>query len=89
MPTILRIRGYRIGFYQADLGEPPHVHARRQEGNAKFWMKPVELAASRGFAMHQISEIRSILEEFQDTILAAWREQEEHRGDRSGENPRR
>ncbi len=48
MPTILRIRGYRIGFYQADLGEPPHVHVRRQEGNAKFWMKPVEFLDDSG-----------------------------------------
>jgi hypothetical protein len=44
------------------------------------------LAASRGFAPHQVSEIRSILEEFRELILAAWREQENKRGDRSSEN---
>lgn len=87
VPTILRIRGYRIGFYQADLVEPPHVHVRKQEGHAKFWMTPVELAVSRGFAPHQVSEIRSILEEFREPILAAWQEQENKRGDRSSENP--
>lgn len=26
MPVILRIKGYRFWFYQADLDEPPHVH---------------------------------------------------------------
>jgi hypothetical protein len=48
MPTILRIKRYRIGFYQADLSEPIHVHVRKQNGEAKYWMDPVELAGSKG-----------------------------------------
>ena len=34
MPTILRIKGYRIGFFSADGDEPPHVHV--DKGNGKF-----------------------------------------------------
>ena len=26
MPVVLRVRGYKFWFYEAGLGEPPHVH---------------------------------------------------------------
>lgn len=87
MPTILRIRGYRIGFYQADLAEPPHVHVKKQGGEAKFWMESLTLAESRGFREHELNEIRRILVDHQPSILAAWRAEERNRGDRASENP--
>jgi hypothetical protein len=80
MPTILRIRGYRIGFYQADLDEPPHVHVRRQAGEAKFWLVPVRLAASHGFRPHELAYIARILEDHEDDLLAAWAAAEVKRG---------
>lgn len=86
MPTILRVFGYRVSFYQADLTEPPHVHVRKQRGEAKFWMSPIELADSRGFRPHELGEIRKILEENLEFILAKWQEQESIRGDGSGED---
>ena len=86
MPTILRVRGFRIGFYQADLWEPPHVHVRRQSGDAKFWLDIIELADARGFAEHELREITRILEAYQDELLTAWRSEEKKRGNGSGEN---
>ena len=86
MPTILRIKGFRIGFYQADLLEPVHVHVRRQEGEAKYWMDPVELACTKGFKPHELTEIEKILLEHRDQVLAAWRNEEAKRGDSSGED---
>ena len=86
VPTILRISGYRIGFFQADLVEPPHVHVRRQSGEAKFWLDTLEVAVSRGFQRHEIREIARILEDHKDDLMAAWRAEETKRGDGSGKN---
>lgn len=83
----MRVRGFRIGFYQADLREPPHVHVRRQAGDAKFWLDTIELAEARGFADHELREIARILAVHQDELLAAWRSEEANLGDSSGENP--
>jgi hypothetical protein len=86
MPTILRIRGFRIGFYFADLVEPIHVHVRRQAGEAKYWVNPVELAESKGFRAHELADIQRILEDHAELIIAAWQTAEAQRGDGSGQN---
>lgn len=86
MPTILRIRGYRIGFYQADLVEPPHVHVKKQGAEAKFWIEGLTLAECRGFREHEINEIRRIIAEHREAILSAWHAEEQKRGDGPGEN---
>jgi len=57
MPVVLRIRGYRFWFYEADLGEPPHIHAGKEGKEAKYWINPVTLAKSRGFRGHELNEI--------------------------------
>jgi hypothetical protein len=80
MPVVLRIKGYRFGFYEADLDEPPHVHVSKQSSEAKYWLNPVELSKSRGFREHELSEIQKIVEEYKDEILEAWRKEEVKRG---------
>ena len=44
MPVVLRVRGYKFWFYEADLGEPPHVHVGKDGKEAKFWLNPVKVA---------------------------------------------
>lgn len=41
MPVILRVKGYRFWFYEADLDEPPHVHVGKAGMEAKYWLNPV------------------------------------------------
>ena len=84
MPVILRIKGYRFWFYEADLGEPPHIHVGKEGKEAKYWMNPVGLARSRGFRDHELNEIERILFEYRDSILQAWRKEWEKRGNRQG-----
>jgi hypothetical protein len=84
MPVILRIRGYRFSFYEADLDEPPHVHVGKQSSEAKYWLNPVGLAKSRGFREHELTEIQKIVAEYRDEILEAWRKEELKRGQREG-----
>jgi hypothetical protein len=57
VPVVLRIKGYRFWFYEADLDEPSHVHVGRQGSEAKYWLNPVALSKSRGFREHELSEI--------------------------------
>jgi hypothetical protein len=84
MPIILRIRGYRFGFYEADLDEPPHVHVAKQSKEAKYWLEPVGLARSRGFREHELDEVQRILAEYRGEILEAWRREERKRGHQEG-----
>ena len=72
MPTALRVGGYRFFFYAGDRGEPPHVHAERDENQAKFWLAPVRLDRSKGFGRSEIHQINRIVEENQELFLRAW-----------------
>lgn len=74
MPTVLCIKGYRIGFFSADGDEPPHVHADKDGHQAKFWIEPVQLARNVGFSRHELNEIHDILTQFQPELLRAWHE---------------
>ena len=55
MPTVLRSEGYRVYFYSHEPNEPPHVHVDRAGCTAKFWLEPVSLARSVGFAAKDIN----------------------------------
>lgn len=80
MPVILRIKGYRFWFYEADLEEPPHIHVGKDGKEAKFWVNPISLAKSRRFRDYELNEIEKIIQEFQDNILNAWQKEKEKRG---------
>ena len=48
MPTVLRIGRFRFFFYSNENAEPPHIHVKAAENEAKFWLDPVDLAFSEG-----------------------------------------
>jgi hypothetical protein len=79
MPTVLRARGYRFWFYQADLMEPPHVHVGKAGNEAKYWLNPLNLANVRGFRAHELNEIERILTQHREYLLRVWQEEEERR----------
>jgi hypothetical protein len=54
MPTILRVGSTRFFFFSNEAGEAPHIHVRRGDAVAKFWLTPVSLASSRGLRAHEI-----------------------------------
>ncbi|MBT4501054.1 MAG: DUF4160 domain-containing protein [Gemmatimonadetes bacterium] len=82
MPVILRVKGYRFWFYEADLQEPPHVHVGKEGREAKFWVDPISLARTGRFREHELTEIERILVAFQNDILDAWRKEQQKHGDR-------
>lgn len=74
MPTVLRIRGYRIYFYSHEPNEPPHVHIDRDQMSAKFWLEPVGLAGNRGFSSRELRQIEKIVEQNRSKFLEDWNE---------------
>ena len=74
MPTVLRTGPYRFFFYAGDRDEPPHVHVERDESEAKFWLDPVRLQWSQGFAAHEIRDIEKLVLENQQLLLDRWNE---------------
>lgn len=86
MPVVLRIKGYRFWFYEADLDEPPHVHVGKEDREAKYWIKPISLARTKGFREHELNEINRVMVEYQDDLLKIWRKERARRGYRQSEN---
>lgn len=82
MPVVLRVKGYRFWFYEADLDEPPHVHAGKAGKEAKYWLEPIALARPGRFRPHELSEIEGILAQHRDALLEAWDRGVRKRGDR-------
>lgn len=72
MPVVLRVKGYRFWFYEADLGEPPHVHVGKSGNEAKYWLAPLALAKARGFPQQELNQIERILTEYVSDLLEAW-----------------
>lgn len=46
MPTVLRVGRFRFYFFSNERQEPPHIHVKAAENEAKFWLDPVGLAFS-------------------------------------------
>ncbi len=72
MPTVLRSGPYRFFFFSGDRAEPPHVHVERDDCEAKFWLDPVRLERSRGFARNEIAKIQGIVEANRQPLLGGW-----------------
>lgn len=82
MPVVLRVKGYRFWFYEADLEEPVHVHIGKGGKEAKYWLNPVVLARSGRFREQELAEIERILAEYGTHILAAWEQEQRKRANR-------
>jgi len=74
MPTVLRSGPYRLFFYAGDRDEPPHVHVERDQCEAKFWLGPVRLVRSHGFAANEINKIEKLILENEQPLLDSWNE---------------
>jgi len=74
MPTVLRSGPYRFYFYAGDQDEPPHVHVERDDREAKFWLDPVRLQRSYGFAASEIGRIEKLVVENRQLLLERWNE---------------
>ena len=69
---MLRLGPYRFHFYSREGNEPPHIHVEREDLEAKFWLRPVSLAANHGFSASELREIQRLVVEHCQTLLAAY-----------------
>jgi hypothetical protein len=74
MPTVLRTGPYRFFFFSREPHEPPHIHVEHDDCYAKFWVNPVALARSRGFKSHELTELRTIVQENARLFEEKWHE---------------
>jgi hypothetical protein len=74
VPTVHRDGPYRFFFYSADRNEPVHVHVERDASRAKFWLDPVRLARSGGFAAAELREVERLVVANQQLLLGKWNE---------------
>lgn len=73
MPVILRVRGYKFFFYEADVAnEPPHVHIVKDGNEAKFWLDPVRVAREGRFRKSDLRDIEHIIKANFEFLLSAW-----------------
>ncbi len=78
VPTIVLRKGWRIFFFSNEGDEPIHVHCKKGRANAKFWISPddynIHPAYVRSMTRQQERELRRILFDHFDEIVAAWNE---------------
>ena len=71
MPTVLRWGPYRAFFYSNKGGEPPHVHVRSGNKEAKLWIHDLVIAVNAGFPAHELGDIIRHLRLHRVELLAA------------------
>ncbi len=77
MPVVFRHEGYRFFFFsnEGDPREPVHIHVRKAEKIAKFWLEPaVGLADSYAMTSSELTKLQRIVEQKQDVIRERWNE---------------
>jgi len=64
-----------LASFSADIGEPPHVHVKRERKEAKFWIDPlVELEFNSRFAAHELNVIARLIQENREYLMEQWHE---------------
>lgn len=72
MPRVAKIGKYRLFFFSREGNEPVHVHVESGDNYAKFWLRPVALAASVGYTAHELGQLRRLVEEHRQLIEEKW-----------------
>jgi hypothetical protein len=74
MPTVLRVGRYRFYFFSNENNEPPHIHIKAGDDDAKFWLDPIGLASSYGFNGAELGQIERIVKQHQSELIGVWNE---------------
>lgn len=75
MPVVFRSRGIKFHFFsnEGTPREPIHIHAERQDADAKFWLYPlVSVAKNFGYNRRELAELIFLIESRRDDIRRAW-----------------
>ncbi len=76
MPTILMMLGWRFFFYANERNEPIHVHCRKGDAEAKYWLdiQGFETIEAHAYNMSHADKrtVRRIIFEHFDYIVTEW-----------------
>lgn len=76
LPTVFKEKGYRFYFYSDEMSgnklEPIHIHVRKENKEAKFWVLPISLAYNEGFSRSDLNEIERLIQENLGSIVEKW-----------------
>ena len=72
MPTVFQDGPYDFIFFSSDVGEPPHIHVKRDRKVAKFWLTPVAFVKNLGFKNHELNQIERRVIQHQTRLLEDW-----------------
>lgn len=71
-PTVHLEDGFRFSFWANENREPPHVHVRKGDAIAKWWLDPIAEDYSVGFNPSQRSRILHIVQQNHFEMLERW-----------------
>ncbi len=75
MPKVLFINGYSFFFFSNEGNEPIHVHVKKGDAIAKFWLKPeVEIDYSEDFSPRELRFMYETLVVNRDALIQKWNE---------------
>jgi len=76
MPVVFRYDGYRFFFFSNEGNplEPCHIHVRKAEALAKFWVsaKEITLAESYGLSSSELRKLHNLIQNNQPLIERTW-----------------
>ena len=75
MPVVFRHKGFRFHFYsnEGSPREPIHVHAEKDEIEAKFWLWP-DVVVADGFTARTLRDLTKIITNRRQHITNVWNE---------------
>lgn len=74
MPTVFEWKGWKFLFYSQDIGEPPHIHARKDRKEAKLWLEGPAVARNRRCTQKEVNALFAIVGERPAELLEKWHE---------------
>lgn len=76
MPTILQLSGWRFFFHANEGNEPVHIHCRKGDADAKYWLNAetyeITEAYSDGMSPPDKRNVRKIIFDHFDYFLDEW-----------------
>ena len=73
MPELLRLFGLRFFFYSND-HDPPDIHVRSSDGEARFTIETVSCIENNGLKNKDLYLAEAIIEENKEIFLTRWNE---------------
>lgn len=85
MPTILQLYGWRFFFYAEEGNEPIHVHCKKGNADAKYWLDvdAIEISEARSREMSPADKrfVRKIIFQHFDYFVSEWKAFEERKNE--------